>query len=97
MLDDEVRVDEIEAVVVEGQRVVEIGGKELVQVRVRAACLLVGVDAHQPLDAVAVVAKPRRPATTRVEDHGPGPECVVEQASLDQRVVGVHWAGRRPL
>ena len=41
MLDDEVRVDEIEAVVVEGQQLVEVGREKLIEVRVRAPGLLV--------------------------------------------------------
>ena len=56
MLDHEVGVDEIEARVVERQRLVEVGREKLVEVRVRTPCLFVRIDPDEPSDAVAIVA-----------------------------------------
>jgi hypothetical protein len=68
----------------------------LVEVRVRATRLVVQVDADEASDAVPVVAEASRPAATGVECHGSGLENRIEQASLDDGVVGLHDATLEP-
>jgi hypothetical protein len=92
VLDHEVRVHEVEAPVPERQRLVEIGVQVLVDVQVRASRVVVDVHAHETNDAVAVVAKAGRPPTPCVEHYRSGTQGLVEQASLDERVVGLHRA-----
>jgi len=90
VLDDEVRVDEVEAAVVERQATLEVGRYEVIEVRVLATCGLVAVEPDQPHDAVAIEPQPRRATAARVEDDGTRPERVVQEPPLDERVVRLH-------
>ena len=73
-----------------GRRSVEVDGKELVEVGVGAPGLLVAVDADETRDAVAVEPKPRGAPAARIECDRLGSERLVEQALLDEDMVGLH-------
>ena len=92
VLHDEIRVDEIERPLVEGQEHVEICVDELVDVGICAAGIRVDVDPYQASDAIAILAEPRRSPAAGVEDDGPGLQRGVEQPLLSARVVGLHSA-----
>ena len=96
MLDDEVRVDEVEARLLE-RELFGVCNDELVEERVLTACGLVRIRTDEPVDAIAEEAKPRRATATDVERGRAGLERLVEQAPLGRDVIGLHLATVRLL
>ena len=82
MLDDEVRVHDIEGDVLERQAATEIGNDEAVKGTVLTAAVSFEVGASELSDAVAIVPETRRPPTAGVEHPRPRHECHVEVPAL---------------
>ena len=93
VLDDEVRVDQVEAAVRERERPAQIGGQELVNLRIRAPAGLVEVDPDQPVDPVAVRAEAGPAAAARLEHARARAERLQKQVGLDVGVRGVKRRG----
>jgi hypothetical protein len=86
VLEDEVRVDEIERGGVERQPVAEVGGDEAIECGILAPRVRVDVHADEERDSVAIRGQSRRAAAAglehaRVSHHRDG-----EKACLDLRV-----------
>ena len=83
VLDDEVRVDEVERSVGERQRAAQVGDRELVERLVHPSADLVEVDADEPVDPVAEPRQASRPAGAGHEHVGALAESQPEQIGLD--------------
>ena len=83
VLDDEVRVDEVEGPVGEGQRAAQVGDGELVERLVHPPARFVEVDADQPVDPVAKAGQAGRPAAAGLEHARARAESLPEQTGLN--------------
>ena len=70
MLDDEVRVDEVERGVLEGEAGADVAGDEAVESGVLLAGLRIEIDADQLGDRVSVRGEPRPAPAADVEGAG---------------------------
>jgi hypothetical protein len=96
VLDDEVRVHEVERAVGKRQWPAEVRRHELVECLVRAPRFGVKVDSDQPGDAPAMLAKPRRAAAAGLEHDSVRsvPKDILEQTLLGSHVRGLHAPSR---
>ena len=72
MLDDEVRIDEVERGVLEGEAGADVAGDEAVESGVLLAGVLVEIDADQLGNRVSVTGEPRPTTAADVESAGAG-------------------------